>query len=151
MNRSGHPGWTAADGKGLLPARFAPLTAETAAASATAAALGLGTSFIDVQRATFEIRAIQAGNRAVGFVGVAHFHKRKTAGAAGITIRYQIDTIHGSIPFKHGTDRRIGGGKIQIAYENILHFFTLFCLSIVRARQGSIRTAKLWRDYQKAL
>ena len=119
-----------------LPARLAPLTTETAAVSATAATLDLGAGFIDVQCAAFEIRAVQAGYSPVGFLAVAHFDKRKAAGAAGITIRNQIDTINGSIPLEHGTNRRIGRGKIQIAYENVLHFYTLFCLSIVRARRG---------------
>ena len=49
---------------------------------------------------------------------------------AGITIRHQIDTINCSIPLEHGTNRRIGSGKIQIAYKNILHFqlFSVFQL-----------------------
>jgi len=109
---------------GFLPARLAPLTSETAAVSA-ATTLGLRTSLIDVQRAAFEIRTVQAGDGPVGFLCVAHFDKRKAAGAAGITIRNQIDTINCSIPLEHGTNRRIGSGKIQIAYKNILHVITL--------------------------
>src|SRR5262249_20131730 len=134
--RRGRRRWTTAAFMDCLPARLAPLTTETATVSAAAATLALGTSFIDVQSATSKIRAVQAGDGPVGFLGIAHFDKRKAAGAAGITIRDQIDTINCSIPLEHLTHRRIGGGKIQIAYENILHFFTLFCLSIVRARQG---------------
>src|SRR5689334_19361494 len=91
-----------------LPARFAPLTPETAAAAAwpaTATSLGLGTSFIDVQRTSFEIRAIQGSDGPVGFLGLAHFHKREAAGAAGVTIRHQIDAINSSILFKHRTHR----------------------------------------------
>ena len=107
---------------GCLPAGLAPLTAETAAVSATAATLGLGTRFIDVQRAAFEIRAVQAGDSPVGFLGVAHLDKRKAAGTAGITIRNQIDTVDRPILLEHGTNRRIGSGKIQIADKNILHF-----------------------------
>ena len=76
------------------------MPAEAAAASATTATLALGTGFIDVQCTAFEIRAVQAGDRPVGFLGVAHFDKSKTAGAAGITIRNQIDTIDCSIPLK---------------------------------------------------
>ena len=110
--------------EGCLPARFAPLAAETAAVAttATAATLGLGAGFIDVQCAAFEIRAVQAGDCPIGFLGIAHFDKRKAAGAAGITICNQIDTINSSIPLENGTNGRIGSGKIQIAYENVLHF-----------------------------
>jgi hypothetical protein len=117
--------------KGCLPARLAPLASETAAISATAATLTLGPGFIDIQRTTSEIRAVQAGDGPVGFLGVAHFDKCKATGTAGITIRHQIDTINRSIPFEHGANRRIGCGKIQITYKNILHFYS-FCLSIVR-------------------
>jgi hypothetical protein len=121
----GRSGWTAAAFERFLPARFAPLTTETAAVSAAATTLRLGTSFIDVQGAAFEIRTVQAGDGPVGFLGVAHFDKRKPAGAASITIRHQIDPINCSIPLKHGAHGRVGSGKIQIAYENILQFFTL--------------------------
>jgi hypothetical protein len=106
----------------LLPARFAPLTTGAAVSAAAASSLSLGTGFIDVQRAAFKISAVQARNSPVGFLGVAHFDKRKTAGAAGIAIGHQVDTINRSIPFEHRTQGRLGGGKIQIAYENILHF-----------------------------
>ena len=112
--------WTAAGLKGCLPARLAPLMSVTAAVSSTAATLDLGTSFIDVQCAAFEIRSVQASDGPVGFLSFAHFDKRKAAGAAGITIRHQIDTINGSITLEHYTNRRIGSGKIQIAYKNTL-------------------------------
>src|ERR1043166_3019652 len=122
----------------LLPARFAPLAAETAGVSTPAAAttLGFGASFVHVQRTTLELGAVQAGDGLVGFLGVAHFDKRKAAGAARIAIRHQVDPINRSIPLKHGTYGGVCSGKIQIANENILHVFILFCLSIARQRRG---------------
>jgi hypothetical protein len=54
--------------KGCLPARLAPLTTETAvvstsgAISATGPTLALGTSFVNVNCAAFEIRAVQPGD-----------------------------------------------------------------------------------------
>jgi hypothetical protein len=139
-------GWTAAALKGCLPARFAPLPTETAGVSAAATTLGLGASFIDVQRAAFEIGTVQTGDGPVCFLSVAHFDKRKAAGAASITIRHQIDAINCSIPLKHGTHGRVGSGKIQIAYENILHFL-LFSVFQLCGKTRQIRTAKLWRDF----
>jgi hypothetical protein len=141
--------------KGCLPTRLTALTTESAAVSATTAVsaatatLALGTGFIDVQCAAFEIRAVQTGDSPVGFLGVAHFDKRKAAGAAGITIRNQIDTINCSIPLEHGPNRRIGGGKIQIAYKNILHSL-LFLSFNCAGKTRQIRTAQLRRDSQKA-
>ena len=87
--RRGRREWTAAALKGCLPARLAPLTTETAAVSASAAALALWTSFVDVQRAAFEIRTVKAGDGPVGFLGFAHFDERK---AAGITSESDRDT-----------------------------------------------------------
>ena len=106
--------------KSSLPARLASLTSVTA--TAAAGTLALGTSFIDVQRAAVEVRAVQTGDRTVGCRGVAHFDKRKATGAAGITIGYHIDAIHCAVLLEQSTNRRLGGGKIQIAYEDILHF-----------------------------
>jgi hypothetical protein len=113
-----------------LSAGLAPLTTETATVSAPAATLALGPGFIDVEGAAFEIRAVQAGDGPVGLLGAAHFDKCKAAGSSGITIRHQIDTINCSIPLEHGSNRRIGNGKIQIAYKNILHslLFSVFQL-----------------------
>jgi hypothetical protein len=134
--------------EGCLPARLAPLATETAAISATAATLALGTGFIDVQRAAPEIRAVQAGDGPVGFLGVAHFDKRKSPGAASVTIRYQINTINCSVPLEHGANRRIGSTKIQITYKNILHVL-LSSIFQLCGKTRQIRTAKLWRDFQK--
>lgn len=135
--------------KGCLPARLAPLTAEPAAVSATSAAsaLALGTSFIYVQCAAFEVGAIQAGNSPVGFLGVAHFDKREAAGTAGITIRDQIDTINRSIALEHGANRRLSGGKIEIAYKDILHFPLLFLSFNCAGKTRHTEISKLWRDY----
>jgi len=137
---------TAAGLKGCLPARLAPLMSVTAAVSSTAATLDPGTSFIDVQCAAFEIRSVQASDGPVGFLSFAHFDKRKAAGAARLTIRHQIDTINGSITLEHYTNRRIGSGKIQIAYKNILHFLLFLSLNCA-GKTRQIRTAKLWRDH----
>jgi hypothetical protein len=136
----------AADLKGYLPARLAPLASETAAARATAAALAFGTSFIDVQCAAFEICAVQGGYGPIGFLGVAHFDKRKASGAPRITVCDQIDTIHCSIPLEHGANRRIGSGKIEIADKGILHFLLLSVFQLCgqdEADQGSQALAGL--------
>jgi hypothetical protein len=129
FERRDRRGWKAAALKAYLPARLASLTTETAAAatraSAAAAALPLGTGFIHIQCTSFEIRAVQGSDSPVGFFGVAHLDKRKATRAAGITIRNQIDTIDGSITLENRANRRIGSGKIQIAYKNILQLFTL--------------------------
>jgi hypothetical protein len=121
--------------KDCLPARLAPLTTETAAVSATAAVRRLGAGFIDVQCAAFEIHAVQAGDSPVGFFGVAHFDKRKAAGAAGITIRNQVDTVNCSIPLEYGTNRGIGSGKIQV----VVSIFSCLKNEVARLRSSALR------------
>ena len=110
-------GWTAAASKLYLPARFAPLTGESAAAIA----LALGPGFIDVQSTSFELRSVQTGDGLIRFLRITHFDERESTGAAGIAVGHNIDTINGSIPLEHRTNRRIGSGKIQIAYKNVFH------------------------------
>jgi hypothetical protein len=88
------------------------------------------TDSAEADRAAVEISSIQRRNRAVRFSGVRHFDERKTARAAGVTVGYQIDTVHLSVRLKERTDRRFSCCEIQIAYKNVFHI--VVCLSIVR-------------------
>ena len=122
------------------------MATETARVCTAATTLDLGTGFIDVQRTTFAIGTVQTSDGSVGFLAVTHFDKRETAGSASITIRHYIHAINRSISLKHGTYGRVGNGKIQIAYENILHFHSFLSFNCA-GKTRQIRTAKLWRDF----
>src|SRR5215467_4740205 len=89
---------------GLAPTRSAAAVRPAAAIAATAAALGLRTRFIDVERAALNFAAVQAGNGAVRLGGVGHFDERKTARPAGITVSDKIDTFNVAISGKQPTD-----------------------------------------------
>ncbi len=61
-------GWEGDSTSIRLRASLARFASETTAISASAANVDLGTSFIDVQRAAFEIRAVHGGDGPVGFL-----------------------------------------------------------------------------------
>jgi len=105
-------------------------TAAAKAAATTAAALGLRPSLINVERTAIEIGSVESRNRTVGFGGVRHLDERKTARATGVTVRYQVDTVHLSVRLEERTDGRFSCCKIQIAYKDVFHI--VVCLSIVR-------------------
>ena len=119
-----------------LPARFPTLarTTTTTAAAATpaaargtaestaaAAALRLRPGFVDIQRPTVQIIAIQGFNRPIGLRGIGHFDEREAPGATGLTVSHQIYTIHVAVGLKQRTDGTFGGPEIQITYKNVFH------------------------------
>src|SRR4051794_33757625 len=100
-----------------LAARTASTTATTPAAgpaattaateaAATATALGFGPSFVNIERTAIEICSIERRDRAIRFGGVRHFDERKPARTAGVTVGYQVDTVHLSVRLKERTDGR---------------------------------------------
>ena len=110
-------------------ARTATTTASAEAAT-TAAALGFRPSLINIERTAIKISTIERRNCAIRFSGVRHFNERKTARTAGVTVGYQVDTVHLSVWLKERTDRRFSSCEIQIAYKDVFHI--VVCLSIVR-------------------
>ena len=111
-------------------ARTATTTASAEAATTAAAALGFRPSLIDIECTAIKISTIERRNCAIRFSGVRHFNERKTARAAGVTVGYQVDTVHLSVRLKERTDGRFSSCEIQIAYKDVFHI--VVCLSIVR-------------------
>ena len=65
----------------------------TAAGSARTTAIGLGASFVDVQRAPAQIFPVQGGNGFLSFGIVGHFHEGKSARSSGVAISDHTDLI----------------------------------------------------------
>jgi len=97
----------------LLPAGLAPRTGSTAAASTTpaattgasataaagasaasAAAATLRTGFVDIERASIQIGAIESCDRLVRLGAIRHFDERKAARTACIPISHHADAFH---------------------------------------------------------
>lgn len=75
-------------------------TASTATAEALSpllGAIGLGLSFVDLQCAAGEFRAVEGCDGLVSFCGIRHFDKCEAAGASGFTIGNDADFFDGAV------------------------------------------------------
>jgi hypothetical protein len=95
----------------------------TATAGSAGTAVSLGTSLVDIQRASAEIFAIQSSDGLLGFCGVGHFYKRKPSGSAGVSIGHQADLIDFAVRFKQGSQFRFRGAVREVANKKLLHGF----------------------------
>ena len=116
-----------------LPARLAALPGR--AAKSAAGSLCLRPRFVNIDRATAEISAVQGSNCAVRLSRIRHFDKGKAACATRVSVSHQVDPLHFSIRLEECTERRFGSTEIQIPYKDVFHVVNV-CLSIVRARRG---------------
>src|SRR6202011_3407331 len=109
-------------------ARMAPIViAVSATASAATKTLSafwtvrLRFSFIDGQGAATQFGPIQRGDSLIGFAGIGHLHKSKTARAAGFAVRYQADFLNCTMRLKNSTQFSFGCAVGQIAHVKVLH------------------------------
>ena len=94
-------------------ARQASVTARTAAAVSARRALAL-LSFIDLERATLELGAIERLHGATG-IDIRHLDEAKAAQATGFAIGDQGNFIDGTVLRKESTDSVIGGRERKIS------------------------------------
>src|ERR1035441_1444796 len=156
--------------RGALPAGLAALarattaptvgtataTPTTEAAATTAAALGFRPSLVDIECTAIEISTVEGRNGAVRFSGVRHFDERKSAGAAGVAVGYEVDTIHLSVGLEERTDGRFSCCEIQIAYKDVFHIVVMSFNRAARLgrfgpRPGWCRTFKRLFQYSRTL
>jgi hypothetical protein len=109
-------------------------TVATAAAwtTAAAAAAGLVLGFVDSQRATVELLAVDGLNGARG-VRLAHLDEAEAAWATGFTISGERNRFHGAVGCKQLADLVFRGGKRQVAYIYLGHV-TLSLLRIGKTK-----------------
>src|SRR5207302_4579473 len=104
-----------------LPAATATAAAVTTAATAAApSALGLGTSFVHVQRAPPQLRAVQRSDGFLAIFGIRHFDKAKATRTAGVAIGHDRDAVYWSILLKQLSQFVFPRIEIQIPNEDIL-------------------------------
>src|SRR6516225_77273 len=106
-----------------LPAGLPPLTpaALGAARESTAPTFSLRTRLVHVERATFQVGAIQGRYCPIRLGRFRHLDESEAARTAGVSVRNQVDTLHFSVRLEKCSHRRLGCGKIQIAYEDVFH------------------------------
>ena len=88
--------------------------APAAAWSAGTAAISLGTGFVDVQRSSAEFFSVQRRYSFLGFAGIGHFYKRKSARASSVTIGDQADLIDFAMRLKQCPQFRFGGAVREV-------------------------------------
>lgn len=115
-----------------LPAFVLP-SAAAIAAEPTAAAVFLGTGFVDVDRPAIEFPAIQSSDGAISFISHTHFNESETSGPSGITVGHDVHTVHRAIRLKQGSNRLFGSSEAEISNKNILHVNVNLLSEICRA------------------
>jgi hypothetical protein len=102
-------------------ARTATTTAGSTAATEPAAALGLGTGFVDVEGAATEFFSVQGRNRLLGFSGIRHFDESKSARSAGVPVSDNTYLIDFSVGLKQRAQLGFGCAVGDVANEKLLH------------------------------
>src|SRR5580658_9823975 len=117
----------------LLPALLTtPTSATTPAAKA---AFGLGTRFVDIQRAAIQLSSIQLSDRTIRFRISAHLNKPEAAGLPGIAVGNDVYALHGSIRLEQRSNRSFGSSEVEVSYENILHAFSFYLRNWLRSEE----------------
>ena len=106
-----------------LPAGLSPLTpaALRSARESTAPTLSLRTSLVYVECATVQVGSMQRRNCLLRLGRIRHLDESEAARPPSLSILYHIHMIHFSVRLEKRSQRRIGCGKIQIAYEDVFH------------------------------
>jgi len=97
-----------------------PTPAATTTEIATRGATITLLRFIDLQRTTAEVLAIERLHGAGG-IGVRHFDETKTAWAAGLAIVNKGDLVDGAVGGKEGAHLVFGGGERKISNVKFRH------------------------------
>src|SRR5437762_12661231 len=92
-----------------------------AAATATAArALLAGTSFVDCESSTVLVLTVQAGNRRLSFLVIAHLDKAEAFRAAGVPVHDDLGRLHRAVRSKHCFQIAVGYPIREIADVQLL-------------------------------
>ena len=125
----------------LLPATAAAATAARTATTAAAALTLL--RFVDAQRTTAHVLAVQ-GLDGTLCVGARHFDEAEAARTAGFTIVDQRDLLHRTVRFEQRANIMFSCGKRQVANIDFRHTDKL-SLKKPRARSARTRTSQTLR------
>ena len=134
-----------------LPAGLSTLTPAALGASreSTAPTFRLRTRLVHVEQATFKVGAIQSRDCPIRLGRIRHLDESEAARMPRVTVRHQVHTTDFSVCLEKRSHRRLGCGKIQIAYVDVFHVPASFCLSIVRARQGRSEWPSSGRTFKR--
>jgi hypothetical protein len=100
---------------------FATAAAISAVSPSATRALNLGTSFVDVQCPSTDLRSIQRGDCLFPVLVAGHLDEPKAARTSCIPVSHDAHAVHLPISFKHLSQFVFVGVEAQVSYENILH------------------------------
>lgn len=96
------------------------LTSSAAVATAAAGTLGFGASFVDVNRASPELRSIQPRDGLVPFFGICHFHKAKPARTSRVPISENTHSVDVPVGFEDLAELIFRRVEAEVPNENVL-------------------------------
>jgi hypothetical protein len=98
----------------------------SAAAAPTSWPVRLRLRFVDLQRASAQLRPIQRSYRLVRFRGIRHLHKSETARPAGLPVGHDAHFFHRTMSLEYGPQLGLGCAVGQISYVKVLHYISSF-------------------------
>jgi hypothetical protein len=105
-------------------------------AESTAATILFGPSFIDVQRPSVQVTAVESGNGLFSLSVIAHFHEAKSSGASSVPVGNDVYSIHCAEFLEHGSNGAFGGVEAEVSHENIFHLILFLKFAEQRIRAG---------------
>jgi hypothetical protein len=103
-------------------------TRTSAATSAgRAAAIGLGTGFINIQSAPTQLFSVERGNCFFRFGGIGHFDERKAARPASVAIGHDADLLDGPVGLEQRPQLCFSGAVGDVADKQLLHDVSSCC------------------------
>src|SRR5438552_12916805 len=117
----------------IIVATTAATATKSLSTTAAPGPVGLGLRLVDFQRASAQFRSIQRRHGFIGLGCIGHFHKSKSASAAGLPIGNYAHVFHRTVSFEHSSQFRFGCAVGQISDVKDLH-----CLSSL-SRSSNVR------------
>ena len=102
-----------------------PALATLATATATATTGRLILCHVHAQRTAAHFMAVQAGDRLLGAISIAHLHEAEATRATGLAIVDQRNGSHGSVLGEKGLDLGVGGTERKVSNIKLVQAFLL--------------------------
>jgi hypothetical protein len=124
----------------VLPAGLPGLTRlstviATAAAAGTSPTLCLRARFIDGERSSAGVAAVESGDCSIRFAVIGHFDKRKSSRPTGVAIGNYRGALDRAIRLKPLAQFSFGRAKGQVPHKNLLHAYSLSIVLLLLGRR----------------
>jgi hypothetical protein len=132
-----------------VPAAAATAAAATTTTEATATTFLAGLGFVDAERTTVDVSAVQRLDRALGILLGCHFDESKTTRATGITVEHDLDVCDlAAVPFKGGAQGILGGleGEVANVQSRSHRYLTISSPFLYRAASATKGQKALMHD-----